>query len=143
MAYLPNKHDCLDNTDTRIQYPLGLGERVQHFVLHQGSEAPARALLVAANGWRNALHEEIYIFNSSVWQKDHALWVEVQKANWDDVILKDSFKTALQKDVNGFFESEDLYKSLAIAWKVMLLSAPCEVALNSVTAWFDHVRTSG
>ena len=43
--------------------------------------------------------------------------MEVQKANWDDVILEESFKKALQKDVYSFFGSESLYKSLGIPWK--------------------------
>ena len=46
------------------------------------------------------------------------MWVDLQTANWADVILKEKFKTALKKDVYGFFDSEDLYKSLAIPWKV-------------------------
>lgn len=68
--------------------------------------------------WGNELHEEIYVFNQGWWQKNHDLWVEIQKANWDDIILKDQFKKNLKKDVFGFFEAEDLYKSLAIPWKV-------------------------
>jgi len=44
--------------------------------------------------------------------------VEVQKADWKDVILKDTFKKALQKDVYGFFASEAIYKDLGITWKV-------------------------
>jgi transitional endoplasmic reticulum ATPase len=42
----------------------------------------------------------------------------MQKANWDDVILKQEFKDALQKDVYGFFKNEKIYKELAIPWKV-------------------------
>lgn len=51
------------------------------------------------------------------WRKDHSLWIELQKASWDDVILDDKFKKALQKDIYGFFESEGIYKDLAIPWK--------------------------
>ena len=91
---------------------------VQHYILHEGPEENSRALLVAAGGWNAQLHDEILVFNSGFWRKDHALWEEVQKANWEDVILKEKFKTDLKKDVYGFFDSEDLYKSLAIPWKV-------------------------
>ena len=58
------------------------------------------------------------MFDSGYWFKDHNLWVEAQKANWDDVILKEDFKTTLQKDVFEFFDSEELYKKLGIPWKV-------------------------
>ena len=75
-------------------------------------------MLLAAGSWFNQLHQEILIYNQGFWNKDHNLWIEVQKANWDDVILKQEFKDRLRKDVNGFFDSEALYKSLAIPWKV-------------------------
>ena len=87
-------------------------------MLHEGSEEPARALLLAAGGWASQLHQEVLVFNQGFWQKDHGMWVDLQTANWADVILKEKFKTALKKDVYGFFDSEDLYKSLAIPWKV-------------------------
>ena len=99
-----------------------MGYQVQHFVLHDGPEEPTRALLVAAGGWNAQLHQEILVWTGNWWEKDHGLWTEVQKANWADVILKEKFKTDMQKDINGFFESEDLYKSLAIPWKVRVRS---------------------
>ena len=93
-------------------------EDSRQFLLHEGPDQPARALIAKAGTFSNALHEEIYVFDSGYWFKDHNLWVEAQKANWDDVILKEDFKTTLQKDVFGFFDSEELYKKLGIPWKV-------------------------
>lgn len=49
--------------------------------------------------------------------QDAALWVEVQKANWDDVILKQQFKDQIQSDVNGFYSQGKIYKDLGIPWK--------------------------
>ena len=90
------------------------------YILHEGPEEHSRSLLMAAGTFENDLHEEIFVFNQGFWSKDHSLWLEVQKANWRDVILKDEFKTNLKKDVRGFFSSEQLYKSLAIPWKVSI-----------------------
>ncbi|KAH9844113.1 P-loop containing nucleoside triphosphate hydrolase protein [Rhodofomes roseus] len=109
-----DKYDFLLYT---IRYPVSFGSTVQNFLLHAGPEEHSRALIMAAGIWHNQLHQEIYVFNQGYWRKDHNLWIEVQKANWDDVILKQEFKDRLQKDVNGFFESETLYKNLAIPWK--------------------------
>ncbi|KAI0824726.1 P-loop containing nucleoside triphosphate hydrolase protein [Trametes gibbosa] len=100
-----------------IKYPQGFGTTTQHYILHKGSEDPARTLLVAAGAWADQLHQEILVFDNGFWSKNSNLWTEVQKANWGDVILKEEFKTALKKDIYGFFDSEDLYKSLAIPWK--------------------------
>jgi len=100
-----------------VKYLHGFGDMSQHYILHEGPEDPSRALVMAAAAWNNQLHDEILVYNQGFWAKSHALWTEVQKANWDDVILSQEFKDALQKDVYGFFESEELYKSLAIPWK--------------------------
>lgn len=98
--------------------------------MHEGPEQPSRALIHAAGIWSNDLHEEIYVFDSGFWFKDHSLWLEVQKADWQDVILKDQFKTNMKKDIFGFFESEDLYKSLGIPWKVRAYVTSIEAMLN-------------
>ncbi|TFK55460.1 P-loop containing nucleoside triphosphate hydrolase protein [Heliocybe sulcata] len=86
-------------------------------ILHDGPEDPINDYLMSVGRWNTEVHEEIWVFNQGFWQKDAGLWTEVQKADWKDVILKEEYKTALQKDVFGFFSSEDLYKQLAIPWK--------------------------
>ena len=60
------------------------------------------------------------------WNKDHNLWVEIQKADWADVILDEEFKETLQKDIDNFFKSEKVYKDLAVPWKrgVIFLGPP-------------------
>lgn len=91
---------------------------LEMYVLHDGpSQDPARHMLLAAGAFVDGLHEEIWVFESGFWSKDHNLWLELQKANWKDVILKEDKKRKLQKDVYGFFESEAIYKQLAIPWK--------------------------
>ena len=88
-----------------------------HFLVHSSADR-CHALLEAAGAWQAQLHEEILVFDEARWQKSHELWVEVHKANWSDVILKEAFKEQLMGDVEGFFDSEGLYKSLSVPWKV-------------------------
>lgn len=90
------------------------------YLLHEGPEEPARELLRLAGSWYNSLHNQIWVFDGGFWQKDSRLWEEIQKANWKDVILKDEFKKNFKKDVFGFFDSEELYRQLAIPWKVSM-----------------------
>ncbi|KXN89597.1 hypothetical protein AN958_05464 [Leucoagaricus sp. SymC.cos] len=99
------------------QYPFGFGTISQSYLLHEGPEERARLLLMTIGAWSKELHDEVWVFNQGWWNKDHGLWEEIQKANWNDVILKDAFKNALQKDVYGFFASEEIYKKLVIPWK--------------------------
>ncbi|KAF5387729.1 hypothetical protein D9615_000556 [Tricholomella constricta] len=100
-----------------VQFPSGFGMTIARYVVHHGPEDPSHLLLIAVGAWSVQLHDEIWVFNEGWWQKDHGLWVEIQKADWKDVILKDTFKKALQKDVYGFFASEEIYKDLGIPWK--------------------------
>lgn len=89
------------------------------------------------------MHEEIYVFDGGFWQKDRKLWLEVQNANWDDVILKDEFKKNLQKDVFGFFDSEDMYRELGIPWKVNISVGILHRPLTFCSAWYHHARPPG
>ncbi|KAF5322515.1 hypothetical protein D9619_000646 [Psilocybe cf. subviscida] len=101
-----------------ISYPVTYGSITQYFILHEGPEDASRLFLLSAGAYADALHDEIWVFDQGgFWRKNHNLWVEAQKANWDDVILAEEFKTALKKDVYGFFESQELYKELSIPWK--------------------------
>ncbi|CCL99408.1 uncharacterized protein FIBRA_01426 [Fibroporia radiculosa] len=108
-----------------VQYPRYITEVQQHYLLFEGPEKRSHELLLAAAAWKNQLHEEILVYNRT-WSKDHALWEEVQKANWDDIILKPKFKKSMKKDVFGFFQSEKLFQSLSIPWKrgMILLGPP-------------------
>lgn len=63
-------------------------------------------------------YEQILVYDQGFWQKDHALWEEIQKFKWDDVILKQEFKDQIQGDIESFFKSEAVYKELAVPWKV-------------------------
>lgn len=106
------------------------GTRDVTYVLHaSGSEEPSRLFLLTAGIWQDQLHEEVWIFNQGFWRKDHALWVEVQKGNWKDVILDEKFKVEIQEDIYGFFDSEPVYKRLAIPWKVITFCSLFRVQL--------------
>lgn len=109
-----------DNYDFIVyiaKWQIGFSSNIQHFILHDGPEDPARNLILTAGIWREELHDEIWVFNQGFWAKDHGLWTEIQKADWKDVVLKDEFKKSLQKDIYGFFTSEAVYRELAIPWK--------------------------
>lgn len=94
----------------------------QYTFVHD-EEAACQALILAASTYASELHEEIPVYAHGYWEKDHNLWLDIQKANWDDVILDSDFKKKLQDDVNGFFESEEVYRELAIPWKVRYVSS--------------------
>ncbi|KAL5527373.1 hypothetical protein ACEPAG_6164 [Sanghuangporus baumii] len=137
--------DKYDFTVFIVKYPEGLGVYTQHYILHDGPKGPAHSFLAAVGTWAYELHNEIWVFNNGFWNKDAALWVDVQKANWDDVILKDAFKKELQNDVYSFFDSEDLYKSLGIPWKrgLIMYGPPGNGKTISLKAIMKTVQQKG
>lgn len=72
---------------------------------------------MAVGVWSSELHNEIYVFDDGRWRKDQDLWTSVQGASWDDVILNPTVKANLAGHVQGFFDNQELYKSLAVPWK--------------------------
>ncbi|OCK87812.1 P-loop containing nucleoside triphosphate hydrolase protein [Cenococcum geophilum 1.58] len=79
--------------------------------------ADTDALLLAAGKWTSQLHDEIYVFDDGYWAKNRELWTVVQGSSWDEVILDPDMKTQLIEDVQGFFDSQAMYKELAVPWK--------------------------
>jgi len=75
-------------------------------------------LMHAAASWAMTLRQEILVFNSGRWIKDPDLFESVQSTSWDDVILEDSIKSSIARDVHGFFDAKDMYKDLDVPWKV-------------------------
>ncbi|KAK3991087.1 putative ATPase [Cladorrhinum sp. PSN332] len=75
------------------------------------------ALLLAAGIWTSSLHDEIYVWDDNGWFKDGLLFKSVQSASWDDIILPAATKTSLIADTLGFFDSRELYQTLALSWK--------------------------
>lgn len=86
-----------------------------------GPEDVPRRFLLDVGLWANKTHDEIWVFDQGYWQKNADLFYEIGKAQWTDIILDADFKRNLRKDVSGFFTSEDIYKKLAIPWKVRFI----------------------
>jgi AAA+ superfamily predicted ATPase len=102
----------------QFEYAEGFALYREHAIIHDGKDETAiKALVKEVSAFALELHEEIWVFNQGFWQKDHELWSEIQKANWKDVILRDTFKKAVRDDINGFFASEQVYRDLGVPWK--------------------------
>lgn len=106
-----------------VEYSTLRGDVRLYYLLHEGPEEPSHALLLAANKWGMKLHDEILVFEMGHWREDRDLWQDVQKASWDDVILKEEFKESLRTDIDGFWEAGDVYSSLSIPWKRGIIMA--------------------
>ncbi|TRX91387.1 hypothetical protein FHL15_007809, partial [Xylaria flabelliformis] len=87
-----------------------------HYVLSAEREH-AEALLLAAGGWANELHGEVWVFDQGRWQKNAELFRSIMGASWDNVILDADMKRAIIDDHTSFFDSRDAYARLKVPWK--------------------------
>ena len=83
----------------------------------EGENSNIDQLMWAIGIWGSQLHDEIYVFDQSRWTKDQELWKSVQGSSWKDVILEPAMKENLIKDVQAFFDNQELYKKLSVPWK--------------------------
>jgi transitional endoplasmic reticulum ATPase len=88
------------------------------WVLHEGPPEPVYQLLTTVGSWLQELHNEVLVYDQGFWQKNRELWEEIQKASWDDVILKKDKKEAIQSTIRDFFNNEAIYRELQVPWKV-------------------------
>ena len=88
----------------------------------EGSEA-MEALVLAASIWSHQSHEEVWVYDQGRWSKDEELWRVVQGGSWEDLVLEESTKRAILRDVLGFFDARETYVELGTPWKVGRLSS--------------------
>ncbi|KAF2735716.1 proteasome-activating nucleotidase [Polyplosphaeria fusca] len=74
-------------------------------------------LLLVAGKWTSQLHEEIWVFDNSRWEKSKDLWKAVDGSSWNDVILDPDMKKNIIEDVQSFFDNQQLYAQYAVPWK--------------------------
>jgi len=113
LLYVVKGNDGPFNTIT-YNYILTDKHRVTSKVTPQ---AHADELIKAATTWGLELHNEVLVFDQGFWQPSRELWQNIQKANWEDVILDIEKKDAIIEDVTGFFEAEGQYAEFQVPWK--------------------------
>ena len=62
--------------------------------------------------------EYILVFDLRQWYKSRALYFEVRKTTWDDVILDQDMKDTISHTIEEFFDNEKRYRDLDVPWKV-------------------------
>ncbi|GAB7353276.1 hypothetical protein MBLNU459_g3781t1 [Dothideomycetes sp. NU459] len=74
------------------------------------------SLIATAGTWLSADREVIWVFDNA-WSRSKDLFKQVEKAEWDNVILDEDMKKALTSVSEKFFESKDVYEDLGVPWK--------------------------
>ncbi|KAI9844154.1 MAG: hypothetical protein M1837_005754 [Sclerophora amabilis] len=93
-------------------------------------------LIAAVTQHSRDASKEISVFDNGAWTKSREMWRSVQAASWDDIIAPPEMKRSLVEDIEGFFDSEGAYKSLAVPWKrgIILTGPPGNGKTISIAA---------
>ncbi|KAK9389503.1 P-loop containing nucleoside triphosphate hydrolase protein [Lipomyces mesembrius] len=99
--------------------------RAIFFVFDSEDETAGTQLVQDVYHWMDNLKNEIWVFDQ-VWRKDKDMYKVVQSADWKGIILEADMLHNLRRDTSVFFDSEDAYKSLNVAWKrgILLIGSP-------------------
>ncbi|MCJ1384697.1 hypothetical protein MMC17_007815 [Xylographa soralifera] len=73
-------------------------------------------LIKAIGAWSTPDNKFVYVYDNR-WVASRVLYDEIQKSNWDNVILDDAMKITLTDIVGKFFDSKDVYDDLGVQWK--------------------------
>jgi transitional endoplasmic reticulum ATPase len=112
--YKWSDEDYILFTIGNVQYVL---KERQHSEGALGPSHITDKLIFAVGMWQtNGLNQTVLVYDG-YWQRSKDLWLEVQKANWDKVILDEKMKNDLTSVVGNFFDSEDVYEDLGVPWK--------------------------
>ena len=82
-----------------------------------GNES-TEALILAASIWFEQIHEQVWVYDQGRWSKNSELWRMVRGTSWDDLILDERAKSAIMRDVVGFFDAKETYAEFGMPWKV-------------------------
>lgn len=101
----------------QVQYVLKERRDSEHAL---GPSKATDQLIQSVGDWLLSDQEVVWVYDR-YWMQSKSLWKQVQKANWDKVILDEGMKTELAKAANNFFSSRDVYEDLGVPWKRGLL----------------------
>ncbi|KAI0031146.1 P-loop containing nucleoside triphosphate hydrolase protein, partial [Vararia minispora EC-137] len=95
-----------------------------------------RRLASAVYKHASTLKDEMWVYQGGVWTRDKELYMAVQQADWEGVVLDDAMKESMRRDVRLFFESKAIYDALETTWKrgILLLGPPGNGKTESIKA---------
>lgn len=74
-------------------------------------------LILTVGEWQSSGLNQTVLVYDDYWQRSRDMWLAVQKASWDKVILDETMKSELTGVVDKFFDSKDVYEDLGVPWK--------------------------
>jgi len=111
-------------TEYFIVYIIQMGYSTFQYILKEPAEGETTmsqpsvtdSLINTIGKWQKPDDRYVYVYDY-YWTANRKLYNEVQKANWEDVILNIEMKTELVELMRKFFDSKDIYDEFGVPWK--------------------------
>jgi len=91
--------------------------RVYHYWIVAESREIAKQFISVVCHWNAQVRGELLVFDDACWYKDEDLYLDIQGATFDNLILQGSLKQEIYEDITQFFAARALYETYDIPWK--------------------------
>jgi hypothetical protein len=119
----------------RLTFPSACGDLTVRWLIADSQEL-AEAFFSAVCIWNSAVEEAIMVFQDGYWQKSRELYLAIQLATLDTLVLGGTLKDDLYRDLAAFFDARPVYERAGIAWKrgIVLIGPPGNGKTHAVKA---------
>jgi hypothetical protein len=119
----------------RLTFATSCGEQTVRWLIADTLDL-AEAFFTAVCVWNSTVEAAIMVFQDGYWQKSRDLYLAIQRATLDTLVLGGTLKQDLYRDLAAFFEAQPIYERAGIAWKrgVVLIGPPGNGKTHAVKA---------
>lgn len=119
----------------RLTFPSACGDQTVRWLIADTADL-ADAFFAAVCVWNSRVEEEIMVFQDGYWQKSRELYLAIQCATLDTLVLGGTLKADLHRDLAAFFDAQAVYARSGIAWKrgIVLIGPPGNGKTHAVKA---------
>jgi hypothetical protein len=100
----------------RVSFQVGFECKTRWWLIGDDDKT-TRELLEAVAAWSADVHGEILVFQDGSFEKSARLHREIQRASWEDLVLRGATKQDILGDFERFFASEATYDKLGAPWR--------------------------
>jgi hypothetical protein len=119
----------------RLTFPSACGDQTVRWLIADSPDL-AEAFFSAVCIWNSSVEETIMVFQDGYWQKSRDLYLAIQRATLDTLVLGGTLKEDLYRDLAAFFDARPIYERAGVAWKrgVVLIGPPGNGKTHAVKA---------